>query len=169
MEGGKIHENHLRKHMACLFNGFWLMCWTKKTSDKNQLKRSVVYAKDQVTTYIPIDDETHLKTLYPVYKCSVSGCSAFDIRDGYESTPSHTMTSYSYTGSNYHAGNYHYIRYERHCVQCGHSTGYWDHYSCPGNGHCILPQSVFPVLSDSWAAAWVNISPMPLLALLECS
>ena len=25
MEGGKIHENHLRKHMACLFNGFWLM------------------------------------------------------------------------------------------------------------------------------------------------
>ena len=37
------------------------------------------------TTYIPIDDETHLKTLYPVYKCSVSGCSAFDIRDGYES------------------------------------------------------------------------------------
>ena len=88
------------------------------------------------------------KTLYPVYKCSVSGCSAFDIRDGYESTPSHTMTSYSYTGSNYHAGNYHYIRYERHCVQCGHSTGYWDHYSCPGNGHCILPQSVFPVLTD---------------------
>ena len=77
------------------------------------------------TTYIPIDDETHLKTLYPVYKCSVSGCSAFDIRDGYE-----------------------YIRYERHCVQCGHSTGYWDHYSCPGNGHCILPQSVFPVLTD---------------------
>ena len=59
-----------------------------------------------------------------------------------------TMTSYSYTGSNYHAGNYHYIRYERHCVQCGHSTGYWDHYSCPGNGHCILPQSVFPVLTD---------------------
>lgn len=100
------------------------------------------------TTYIPIDDETHLKTLYSVYKCSVSGCSAFDIRDGYESTPSHTMTSYSYTGSNYHAGNYHYIRYERHCVQCGHSTGYWDHYSCPGNGHCILPQSVFPVLTD---------------------
>ena len=100
------------------------------------------------TTYIPIDDETHLKTLYPVYKCSVSGCSAFDIRDGYESTPSHTMTSYSYTGSNYHAGNYHYIRYERHCVQCGHSTGYWDHYSCPGNGHCILRQSVFPVLTD---------------------
>ena len=47
------------------------------------------------TTYIPIDDETHLKTLYPVYKCSVSGCSAFDIRDGYESTPSHTTVSYT--------------------------------------------------------------------------
>lgn len=27
------------------------------------------------TTYIPIDDETHLKTVYPVYYCTVSGCT----------------------------------------------------------------------------------------------
>ena len=27
------------------------------------------------TTYIPIDDETHLKTVNPVYYCTVSGCT----------------------------------------------------------------------------------------------
>lgn len=100
------------------------------------------------TTYIPIDDETHLKTIYPVYYCSVPGCNEFDIRDGSSSVQAHSMSSYSYTGSNYHEGNYHYIRYERSCIQCGHSDGYWDSYRCPGNGHCILPQSVFPILTD---------------------
>ena len=139
---------------SALHGGDILVLFEEHPDERDLLRDAITahthqwYFDHYDTTYIPIDDETHLKTLYPVYKCSVSGCSAFDIRDGYESTPSHTMTSYSYTGSNYHAGNYHYIRYERHCVQCGHSTGYWDHYSCPGNGHCILPQSVFPVLTD---------------------
>ena len=100
------------------------------------------------TTYIPIDDETHLKTVYPVYYCTVSGCTNSYLGNGASSTVSHTMSSYSYTGNNYHSGSLHYVRYEHSCLQCGRTTGYWDHYSCPGNGHCILPQSVFPVLTD---------------------
>jgi len=99
------------------------------------------------TTYIPIDDETHLKTVYPVYYCTVSGCTNSYLGNGASSTVSHTMSSYSYTGNNYHSGSLHYVRYEHSCLQCGRTTGYWDHYSCPGNGHCILPQSVFPVLT----------------------
>ncbi len=106
------------------------------------------YFDHYATGYVPIDDETHMKSRHPVYYCSVSGCNEFDMRDGSPSTESHSMSSYSYTGSNYHEGNYHYIRYERSCHQCGHSDGYWDPYRCPGNGHCILPQSVFPVPAD---------------------
>lgn len=94
------------------------------------------------------DDETHLKTVYPVYYCTVSGCTNSYLGNGASSTVSHTMSSYSYTGNNYHSGSLHYVRYEHSCLQCGRTTGYWDHYSCPGNGHCILPQSVFPVLTD---------------------
>ena len=92
--------------------------------------------------------ETHLKTVYPVYYCTVSGCTNSYLGNGASSTVSHTMSSYSYTGNNYHSGSLHYVRYEHSCLQCGRTTGYWDHYSCPGNGHCILPQSVFPVLTD---------------------
>ena len=54
------------------------------------------------TTYIPIDDETHLKTVYPVYYCTVSGCTNSYLGNGASSTVSHTMSSYSYTGNNYH-------------------------------------------------------------------
>ena len=100
------------------------------------------------TLYIPIDGEDHLRVRYPVYYCSVSGCNEVDVSAGIEATLPHSMTSYSYTGSNYHSGKYHYVRYERSCVQCSYSDGYWDHYLCPGNGHCILPQSVFPILKD---------------------
>ena len=49
------------------------------------------------TTYIPIDDETHLKTVYPVYYCTVSGCTNSYLGNGASSTVSHTMSSYSYT------------------------------------------------------------------------
>ena len=55
------------------------------------------------TTYIPIDDETHLKTVYPVYYCTVSGCTNSYLGNGASSTVSHTMSSYSYTGNNYHS------------------------------------------------------------------
>ena len=51
------------------------------------------------TTYIPIDDETHLKTVYPVYYCTVSGCTNSYLGNGASSTVSHTMSSYSYTGN----------------------------------------------------------------------
>ena len=47
------------------------------------------------TTYIPIDDETHLKTVYPVYYCTVSGCTNSYLGNGASSTVSHTMSSYS--------------------------------------------------------------------------
>ena len=38
------------------------------------------------TTYIPIDDETHLKTVYPVYYCTVSGCTNSYLGNGASST-----------------------------------------------------------------------------------
>ena len=47
------------------------------------------------TTYIPIDDETHLKTVYPVYYCTVSGCTNSYLGNGASSTVSHTMSSLS--------------------------------------------------------------------------
>lgn len=99
-------------------------------------------------TYMQISDSQHYKMITPVKYCSVSGCSKVELGDSTTVTQSHSTGSYSYTGNNYHSGKYHYVRYEKNCSLCGYTEGYWDHYSCPGNGHCILPQSVFPVLTD---------------------
>ena len=63
--------------------------------------------------------------------------------------PTHaTLSRDRYRGNNFQSGRLPYVRYEHSCLKCGRTTGYWDHYSCPGNGHCNLPQSVFPVLTD---------------------
>ncbi len=99
-------------------------------------------------SYMGINESQHYKIITPVKYCSVTGCTEVKLGDSSLVTESHSMSSYSYTGDNYHSGKYHYIRYERSCYQCGYSDGYWDHYSCPGNGQCILPQSVSPVLTD---------------------
>ena len=56
---------------------------------------------------------------------------------------SHVITSI-YTGNNYHAGSLHYAQYKDICTWCGHTSYRWKSYSCPGNGHCILPQSYNP-------------------------
>lgn len=56
---------------------------------------------------------------------------------------SHVITSI-YTGNNYHSGTRHYAQYKDLCTWCGHVSYHWTSFSCPGNGHCIVPQVYNP-------------------------
>lgn len=103
----------------------------------NYVYRSTSYG------YSPNNDATHIKMTFPGYQCSVCG----DTKVVGEKTEiqSHTMGTSHYSGANYHSGNLHYVNYTSNCIQCGHAKAEWKSYKCPGNGNCILPQSVTPV------------------------
>lgn len=95
--------------------------------------------------YVPNGLSGHYVSKFPVFYCKVPGCNQSYIGDAPMILQSHTWSSYKLTGSNYHSGSLHYVRYEKHCIQCGYTDGYWSSYSCPGNGSCILPYAFSPV------------------------
>lgn len=92
-------------------------------------------------SYAKYNSSSHYKGKASVYRCVNCGDLLYD--DDYEwTTESHSMSNYAYTGSNYHSGEKHYCQYERYCVSCGYTETKWTSYSCPGNGSCLLPQSI---------------------------
>ena len=99
-------------------------------------------------SYFEVDSSNHAEGKVPVYKCTVSGCFEVDMGDFIWTTKSHTMSSYAYNYNNYHSGTRHYAEYSRSCNQCGYTESYWDDYPCPGNGNCIFPMSLKPVLTE---------------------
>lgn len=102
------------------------------------LKNMYLYYEDGASS--------HRKATQPAYLCTI--CNDVIAGEVSWTIESHSMGNFSYTGANYHSGNNHYVCYERSCIQCGYSESYWEHYSCPGNGACILPQSFGPVLME---------------------
>ncbi len=106
-----------------------------------------------IYSYLKIDSIHHWKYITPVYKCSYPGCNYVESGDTTSILQTHSKsTGYSYyTGNNYHSGNYHYCEYARGCV-CGFvfydGDTQWRSYICPGNGNCILPQKITPILVD---------------------
>ncbi|MBD5554292.1 MAG: hypothetical protein HDQ95_02785 [Roseburia sp.] len=99
-----------------------------------------------VCTYISNDDATHIRRTSKGYQCSV--CGEVKTTDGTTEKQVHYMGASSYTGENYHSGSFHHARYKSSCIQCGHVNYKWIDYQCPGNGNCILPQSVTPVPAE---------------------
>lgn len=96
----------------------------------------------KATSYVENNLQTHYKMSYNVYVCSITGCNKVDVRDESTITQAHTKTGFCFAGDNFHDGEYHYALYKDTCIQCGHTVKHWEHYVCPGNGHCILPQAL---------------------------
>lgn len=103
------------------------------------------YVRTQdVYTYYQIDGTKHIKLVMPSYLCTICGDTKFG--DAVTTQEAHQFHS-SYTHNNYHSGSNHYNEIRHQCA-CGYSYTTWMYYPCPGNGNCILPFSVEPVLTD---------------------
>lgn len=97
-----------------------------------------------IYTYYQIDSVKHKKITTPGKRCSNCGSIILGAQEiTYE--PHHFHESYTF--ENYHSGSQHFCKVKKQCA-CGYSTSYWKSYPCPGNGNCILPVSVEPVLAD---------------------
>ena len=96
--------------------------------------------------YVSTGDVSHIAITTSGYQCYGCG-NTKDVKKNMESQD-HTMGASYYTGENYHSGSFHYARYKSSCIQCGHVIYKWTPYQCPGNGNCILPQSVTPVPAE---------------------
>lgn len=93
--------------------------------------------------YVSTGDTKHILITTSGYRCS--GCKTTKDVKRIMEPQDHIMGASYYTGENYHSGSFHYARYKSSCIQCGHIKLEWKPYQCPGNGNCILPQSVTPV------------------------
>ena len=103
------------------------------------------YVRTQdVYTYWQIDGTRHMKQVMPSYLCTICG----DVKFGEAVTAQEAHSfHHSYTYNNFHSGSEHYNEIKSQCA-CGYSYTSWSSYPCPGNGNCILPFSVEPVLTE---------------------
>ncbi len=129
-----------------LFAGISIQAFAAQAGDVKSTQGCVhnYAAAPTIYSYYRISDTQHKKVATPGKKCTICESIVFDAPvTTYEAHQFHD----SYTFENYHSGSEHFCKVKGQCP-CGCTREYWDSYPCPGNGNCILPISIDPVLAD---------------------
>ncbi len=96
-----------------------------------------------VESYYARDATTHRGVLTHYMVCKTCGhTEKFEIAERYDT---HKFGGGVYNGVNQHIGTQHRVQYKKTCTLCGFSVTEWgDPYPCPGNGNCIVVNSMTP-------------------------